>query len=184
MHCAFDSIQQIYAWVAELSLIMFQITGNSTVCSPIKTKHKENIPLLALCEGNLTVPGGFPSHRASNAEYFHAMTSSCFLIICNNSIMTTPFTLIISDRSTHLYSQPLGHQPYQCNWITGLPPILVSINWSDYGRFSVRQLSRWQQCIITNIICLFISFFITCLFIYYPFILSFLSCFFIPLFIY
>ena len=45
-----------------------QITGVSIVCPTAdQTKHQSSA-LLALCEGNPPVTGGFPSQRVSNAE--------------------------------------------------------------------------------------------------------------------
>ena len=55
-----------------MSAMASQITSVSIVCSTIcsgadQRKH-ESSALLALCEGNPPVSGGFPSQRANNAE--------------------------------------------------------------------------------------------------------------------
>ena len=54
--------------------MMSQITSNWRVCSIICSgwyqRRYQNITLLALCEGNPPVTGGFPSQMASNTEIF------------------------------------------------------------------------------------------------------------------
>ena len=55
-----------------MSTMVSQITSNSTdystACSCLPQRNHQNSTLLALCEGNPPVTGGFPSQRASNAE--------------------------------------------------------------------------------------------------------------------
>ena len=69
------------------SLIAGPLWGESTHCWHIERGIHT---LLALCEGNPPVPGGFPSQRASNFYNFHTMTSSCTTFACAIS----PFHLV------------------------------------------------------------------------------------------
>ena len=57
--------------VTFMAVKVFQIIGNSTVCSKVyssKQQKHQNFALLALCEGNPPVTGEFPQQMASNAE--------------------------------------------------------------------------------------------------------------------
>ena len=51
-----------------MSYITINLTVCSTVCFSQQQRKHQNCPLLALCEGNPPVTGGFPSQRASNVE--------------------------------------------------------------------------------------------------------------------
>ena len=55
-----------------MSAMASQISANSTVCLTVcfrkQWRAHTNSTLLAVCEGNPPVTGGFPSQRASNAE--------------------------------------------------------------------------------------------------------------------
>ena len=70
-----------------MNVIVSQITGNLTVCPTLcsgyqQSKHQRST-LLALCEGNPPVTGGFPSQRASNAEsVFMPWCCHVFMLNC------------------------------------------------------------------------------------------------------
>ena len=55
-----------------MSSMASQITGVSIVCSTVRSgtdqKKTSKLGVIALCEGNPPVTGGFPTQRASNAE--------------------------------------------------------------------------------------------------------------------
>ena len=57
-----------------MSVMVSQITGNSTIClAACWTQHQrenQNALLVVLCEGNPLVNSGFPSQRTSNVERF------------------------------------------------------------------------------------------------------------------
>ena len=61
----------------------------SSVCSGADQRKRQSSALLALCEGNPPVTGGFLSQRASNEDFvFHLMTSSWFLLCaCPNTLL-------------------------------------------------------------------------------------------------
>ena len=66
-----------------MSVIASQITGvsivYSAVCSGADKKKTSKLRVTGLCAGNSPVTGEFPAQRASNAEMFLLMTSSCIL---------------------------------------------------------------------------------------------------------
>ena len=52
-----------------MSVIAFQITGVSSVCSGVdQLKKTSKLRVTGICEEKSPVTGGFPSQRTSNAE--------------------------------------------------------------------------------------------------------------------
>ena len=65
----------------------------STVYSGVDHRKKSKLHVTSLCEGNSPVTSEFPAQKASNAECFHLMTSSCVMFalwqcitVCNDNV--------------------------------------------------------------------------------------------------
>ena len=52
----------------------------STICSGADEKKTSKLRVTGLCEGNSSVTGGFPAHRANNAENVSILMTSSWAL--------------------------------------------------------------------------------------------------------